>query len=370
MWGVRQSGKSTLLKERYPTAFYVDLLRGNEYVKYSHEPHRLQEELAERDDQFSSRVVIDEIQRVPHLLNEVHWLIENTPVDFALCCSNARKLRRAGVNLLGGRALRYRMFGISAFELGADFDLTQVLNIGYTPRLFGAKNWREYLDTYVNDYVTTEVAQEADLRNLPNFSDFLRSAALADTGIVNFTNVAADCGVAVNTVKNYYDILIDAMHGDWLPSYRTRAKRRIVRSPKFYFTDVGVVNMLAKRNQIEPESAVFGHAFENWVMHELRTYNEYARLHKQFSYWQLSSGSGVDFIVGNMEVAIEAKASNRISNRHLKGLRNLRRDHPEVKQQVVVSLTERSYKTDDEILVLSVQDFVQRLWDGGILETF
>ncbi|MCY4656355.1 MAG: DUF4143 domain-containing protein [Gammaproteobacteria bacterium] len=366
LWGVRQSGKTTLLKERYPDALFVDLLQGEQFDRYRRQPQRLRQELQVNPMARPSRVVIDEVQRVPELLNEVHWLIENEQIAFAICSSNARRLRRGGVNLLGGRALSYRLHGLSARELRDDFNLVHLLNRGFVPRIYDSTRGRDYLDAYVYDYLTTEVAIEAELRNMPAFSEFLTSAALADTEIVNFKNVAADCGVSSQTVKNYYEILVDAMHGDWLPSFRRRPKRRVTQLPKFYFSDVGVVNVLSRRNELERESVSFGHAFENWVFHELQTYMEYTKNRERITYWRLSSGNEVDFIIGDMRIAIEAKAPRRTATRHFKGLRELVKDHPEVSRRILVCSEDTSFVTDDHIEVLSEDDFVLRLWDGEL----
>ena len=367
LWGVRQSGKSTLLRERFPNALVIDLLKAEQFERYRNQPQRLRQELQANHKDRPMRVVIDEIQRVPELLNEVHWLIENEHVSFSMCSSNVHRLRRGGVNLLGGRALRYRLHGISTRELEDDFDLEKLLNTGYVPMFYDAHQWQEYLRAYVYDYLAIEVANEAELRNLPAFSAFLTASAIADTEIVNFTNIASDCGVSSQTVKNYYEILVDAMHGDWVPSFRARPKRRVSQMPKFYFSDVGVVNVLARRNHLERESIYFGHAFENWVFHELQAYIEYSRLREPLSYWRLSSGTEVDFVVGDMRVAIEAKATRRTSTKHFKGLRELNKDHPEVERRVLVCSEDMSYITDDQIEVLSERDFLERLWTGELL---
>ena len=366
LWGVRQSGKTTLLKERFPNALFIDLLQAEQFDRYQREPYRLRQEILGTTTSRARQIVIDEVQRLPMILNEVHSLIENEQIAFAMCSSNARRLRRGGVNLLGGRALRFRLHGLSAYELGDDFDLERLLNTGFVPSIYDSSRWRDYLDAYVYDYLVTEVANEAKLRNLPGFSAFLTSAAISDTEIVNFVNNASDCGVTSQSVKNYYEILVDAMHGDWLPSFRRRPKRRVTRMPKFYFSDVGVVNVLARRNQLERESIGFGQAFESWVFHELQTFNEYRRQREPITYWRLSSGSEVDFILGDMKVAIEAKATRRTSTKHFKGLRELAKDHPEVQRRILVCSEDTSYVTDDRIEVLSENDFVNRLWDGEI----
>lgn len=362
LWGARQTGKSSLLKQLYPEAYYIDLLNSELYYRYQREPHRLRQEIQARTFDPSVRVIVDEVQRVPELLNEVHWLIENENVAFGLCSSSARRLRRGGVNLLGGRALSYRLHGLSAHELRSDFDLVRLLNRGFVPRLHDEQNWQDYLAAYVYQYLGTEIAQEADVRRLPQFSDFLVSAAIADTEIVNFSNVASDCGVSSQTVRNYYEILVDAMHGDWLRPFTKRPKRRVVQMPKFYFSDVGVVNTLARRNSIERESPTFGHAFENWVFHELATYLDYSKTRENLAYWRLSSGIEVDFIVGDMRLGVEAKSTRKVSNKHMKGLRELVKEHPEVERRILICTEDTSFETDDGIEVFSVDDFVKSLW--------
>ena len=175
--------------------------------------------------------------------------------------------------------------------------------------------------------------------------------------------------MSVTTAKSYYEILVDSMAGTWLPAYRRRPKRRLTKLPKFYFNDVGVVNVLARRNALESGSVLFGHAFENWVFHELRAYKEYAAFDEDFSFWRLSGGTEVDFIVGDMLLAIEAKATPHLTNDRLKSLRSLFHDHPETKRRIVVSLVERSYVTNDNIEVMSVDRFTKSLWNGEILDS-
>ena len=199
------------------------------------------------------------------------------------------------------------------------------------------------------------------VRNVPAFAEFLTSAALGDTEQVNFSNIAREAGVSSNTVRSYYEILVDTLLGRWLHVYRRRPKRRLPGTPKFYFADVGVVNHLAQRGAMKPRSELFGIAFENWVHHELVAFNSYTDAYASFSYWRLSTGVEVDFIVNDMAVAIEAKATATVTDQHLKGLRELAKDHPEVRQRVVVSLELRARRTDDGILVLSAAEFVEKL---------
>jgi predicted AAA+ superfamily ATPase len=222
------------------------------------------------------------------------------------------------------------------------------------------------LDAYVGDYLKEEVAAEGLVRNLPVFSEFLSTAALSDTEIVNFSNIARECGVSGHTVKSYFGILEDTLLGRWLPAYRRRPKRRVIGAPKFYFADVGVVNRLALRGELLPGSELYGKAFENWVFHELVVCDACSEADAKLAYWRLASGIEVDFVVNDMQLAVEAKASARITSDHLKGLRHLARDHPRVGRRVVVCLEPKARRTDDGIEILPAATFIRRLWRGEL----
>ena len=319
LWGPRQVGKSTLLRESFPDALWIDLLKSEEFRRYQERPEYLRLELI--NGKKPSRIIIDEVQKVPALLDEVHWLIENENIPFGLCGSSARKLKRGHANLLGGRAIRYNLFGLVSQELGDDFNLEVMLNRGNLPRHYSSDNAQTLLRSYVSDYLKEEVAAEGLVRNLRSFSGFLDVAALSDADPINFSNIARDCGVSSHTVKEYFCILEDTLLGRWLPAYRPRPKRKISCAPKFYFSDVGVVNFLAKRRDLEAGSPLFGKAFENWIFHELNSWNHYSESYFDLFHWRTSQGTEVDFIVGDMELAIEVKATKKISSQHLKGLR-------------------------------------------------
>jgi predicted AAA+ superfamily ATPase len=363
LWGPRQSGKTTLLRERYPGSVWIDLLKADEFRRYATRPELMREELAKSGAKF---VVVDEVQKVPALLDEAHWLHENAGVHFALCGSSARKLKRGHGNLLGGRALRRELYGLSAHELAADFDLNRILNHGTLPRIYASGSPRPLLNAYVADYLKEEVMAEGLVRHLPPFSDFLNAAALTDTEQVNFTNVGRELGVSRETVRGYFEILSDTLLARMLQPYRKRPKRRLSLADKFYFHDVGVVNFLAKRGTLEPGSELYGKAFENWVFHELCCYNSYRERFAEFSFWRLSTGVEVDFIVNDLECAIECKSSAEVQTHHLKGLRELMNEHSRVKKKIVVSREAKSRRTSDGIDILSVPDFMVELWSGGL----
>ena len=367
LWGPRQTGKTTLLKQRYPDALRLDLLKADVFRCYMATPELLREEIEAMGAPAGRQVVIDEVQKVPALLDEAHWLIENRGVRFALCGSSARKARRGAANLLGGRALRFELHGLTAAELGADFDLTRLLNHGYLPRMYEAARPARRLDAYIANYLKEEVAAEGLVRNLPAFAGFLHAAALTDGEITNFSNVAADCAVSSHTAKSYFEILDDTLLGRWLPAYRKRPKRRLVAAPKFYFADIGVVNRLARRGWLAPGSELYGKAFENWVFHELVAFLAYREGDDELAYWRLASGAEVDFVLGDMRLAVEAKASAKITPRHLKGLRSLAKDNPHVARRVIVCLEPRARRTEDGIDLLPVAEFVRRLWRDQLL---
>ena len=372
LWGPRQTGKSTLLRKSYPDARWIDLLKADDFRRYAARPELLRQEMeAERTrrggqagaSRLSRQIVVDEIQKVPALLDEVHWLMERRGCCFALCGSSARKVRRGGANLLGGRAVRRELRGIVARELEDDFDLDRLLNHGCLPRIYRADRPARLLDAYVGDYLKEEIAAEGAVRNIPRFSRFLEAAALSDGEVVNFANIARECGVSGHTARSHFEVLEDTLLGRWLPAYRKRAKRRVVQAPKFYFFDVGVVNRLARRGQVLSGSTDYGKAFENWVFHELATYLGYREVDAGLSYWRLAGGTEVDFIVGDMEVALEAKSSRNVTRDHLKGLRSLVRDHPSVRRRVVVCREPRRRRTSDGIEIVPAREFAFGLWE-------
>ena len=361
LWGPRQAGKSTLLHNLYNNGLWIDLLKSEEYRRFTERPELLREEVEYQKPDY---VVIDEVQRVPPLLNEVHWLYENRNVQFALCGSSARTIRHSSVNLLGGRGLHLELYGFSAFELGEDFNLERMLNHGYFPTIYFGSSVRQLLDAYVSHYIQEEIAAEGLVRRLPVYSQFLTMAALSDGEQVNYSTIARETGVSSETIRGYFEILEDTLLGSFVPAYRRRPKRRILVSPKFYFTDIGIVNFLARRGELAPGSELFGKAFENWVFHELKSYNMYKGRFAEIYFWKLSTGTKVDFLINHIDCAIECKSSQSIKEDHLKGLKELKKEHPEVKRRVIVSLDEKNRMHSDGIEVINYQEFIRRLWQG------
>jgi predicted AAA+ superfamily ATPase len=366
LFGPRQVGKSTILKKTYPKSLYIDFLKSDELMLFQEKPSLLRTEYAAQAGEFP--IIIDEVQKVPLILDEVHWLIENRKIKFVLCGSSARKLKRGKANLLGGRALHFEMHGLVAEELEAAFSLNKILNRGFIPEHYDAdeSEYSALIRSYVGDYLKEEIAADALVRNIPAFTSFLSSAALSDTEPVNFATISRDVGVSAHTIKEHFEILSDTMQGSWLPAYSKRQKRRTRVSPKFYFKDVGVVNFLSRRGKIVPGSELFGKAFENYMYHEIDSYRVYKNPDLSLSYWHLTTGVEVDFIFNDMELAVEVKGVTKIKTDHLKGLRELKEDFHSIKNRYIVCLEERPRITEDGIHILPFRDFIVRLWAGEI----
>ena len=360
-FGARQTGKTTLLKQLFPSARYYDLLKSNEFERLSRSPYLLREEL--QDCPENELVIIDEIQKLPVLLDEVHWLIVNCNLRFILTGSSARKLRRTGVNLLGGRALVNYLFPLVSTELN-DFDLNRALNNGMIPRHYLITDASKRLAGYVGVYLQTEIIQEALVRNLPSFNRFLEAAALTDGEMVVYSNIAADCGVSTVTVKSYFEILADTLFGFYVPAYTKTIKRKLIQAPKFYLFDVGVTNYLLKRGHLKQGSPEYGHAFEHFIIQELRAYLGYNGKQDALSYWRTGSGIEIDAVLGDAEVGLEIKSSTEVKGHQLKGLLSFGQDYPNARL-IIVSL-DLNPRRKDNIEIMPYKDFLKELWLGKI----
>jgi len=362
LWGARQTGKSTLLKTLFPNALRLDLLLSNEYKRLLEKPDILREVvLANLNMQ---PVIIDEIQRIPELLNEVHWLISNHGVRFILSGSSPRKILRSGANLLGGRALRYELYPLISAEI-PDFDLLRAINHGLLPRHYDAANPQKMISAYIGNYLRDEIVAEARIRNVGSFTRFLEVAALTNGEIVNYTNIATDCGVSAITVKEYFQILEDTLIGRYLPSFQKRPKRRIITAPKFYLFDVGIANNLLNRGKIEPGTELFGKAFEHFIYQEIYAHSRYSEKEYPIYYWRTASQLEIDFVLGDHEVAIEVKATEQANMRHLKGLKAFAEEY-EMKKLILVS-NDPLPRLVGNILILPWKVFLERLWNGEII---
>lgn len=362
LWGARQTGKSTLLKKLYPDALYFDLLLGSEFDRFLRNPSLLREILTISGS--DGPVIIDEIQRIPSLLNEVHWLIVNKNIQFILSGSSPRNILRSGANLLGGRALRHELYPLVSAEI-PDFNLLEALNRGLLPRHYLSASPDKLLSAYIGSYLRDEILAEAKIRNIASFSRFLEAAAFSNGEMVNYSNISAECGVSSPTVKEYFQILEDTMTGRFLQSYQKKPKRRVILAPRFYFFDIGVANYLLKRGRIEQGGEVFGKVFEHFIYLELYAHSHYSGINYPISYWRTTSQIEVDFILGENEVAIETKSSSLVNQRHLKGLKSFSEEY-KVKKSIVVS-TDPYPRKIDNITVLPWHDFLKMLWAGEII---
>lgn len=366
LWGPRQTGKSTLIRTMFPRAKRYDLLLAEVYRGLIDRPELIREECLAAGLDGDSQVdpiVIDEVQRIPELLNEVHWLAENRGLRFLLCGSSARKLKRGGGNLLGGRAVRYQLHPLVYPEI-PDFSLERALNTGLLPRHYPSARPRRLIQAYVGDYLREEIAAEALTRNIPAFSRFLEVAALSNGELINYNTIAAECGVSAPTAKGYFQILEDTLIGSFVPAFRRRAKRRVVGAPRFYFFDIGVVAHLTGRGHVQPGSELFGRAFEHFIFMEVSAYSSYSGSFFPISFWRTTSGHEVDFIFE--DVALEVKSTSRIQDRHLKGTRAFKEEF-NIARYLVVSRESAPRQTSDGILILPWRDFLDRLWSGAIV---
>ncbi len=367
LWGPRQTGKSTLLRERFPDAPYYDLLLAAEFRRLSARPGLLREECEAwlgKGGRQSLPVVIDEIQKLPDVLDEVHSLISRKGLRFVLCGSSARKLVRGGGNLLGGRAVRLELFPLTSVEL-PEFSLERALNHGLLPPHYLAEDPQPLLQAYVGQYLREEVLAESLTRNLPAFQRFLEVAALSNGQVVNFSSMAREVGLSAPSIRGYFEILTDTLIGCWVPAWRKRAKRRVVESPRFYFFDVGLINELAHRGALKPGSVEFGAAFEHLLFMEMRAHSAYRPPGYPISYWRTSSGYEVDFVLGDGSVAIEAKATENPASDHLRGLQAWREEQKS-KRCILVSRVPRARKTADGIEILPWQSFLRQLWNDEL----
>ncbi len=368
LWGPRQTGKSTLLRALFPHSIRFDLLLSTEYQRLLRRPNIIREQcLAAGLDATSQKdpIIIDEIQKIPILLDEVHWLMENKGLRFILCGSSARKLRHGHANLLGGRAIRYELYPLICSEI-PDFSLIKALNSGLIPRHYDAAKPARLIQSYVGDYLKEEIVAEALTRNIPAFSRFLEIAALSNGEILNFTNIARECGVSSPTVKEYFQILEDTLIGGQLPAFRKRKKRRLITSPKFYFFDLAPVIHLSRRGTILQGSELFGRAFEHFIWMEIIAHASYSELFYPVCFWRTSSGVEVDFILGDHEISIEVKSTKLANDSHLKGLRRFKEEYS-IRRSILVSLDFNPRRTEDNIEILPWNIFLEQLWEGKVI---
>ena len=361
LFGPRATGKTTLIRRKLAkNATIIDLLDSRYFMRLSAAPHDLESIV---DAGSAHIIVIDEIQRIPELLNEIQRLIENRRVTFLLTGSSTRKLRRGKANLLAGRVWEARMFPFIHREL-PDFDLGRYLRYGGLPAVYLSDYPEEELDAYVNTYLREEVLAEGLIRRLPPFSRFLRSIALSNGEIVNFTKMANDCQVSPSTVTEYVGLLEDTLIGFILPAWIRSRKRKAIKTGKFYFFDPGVTHALAGTETLDRNSNLYGKSFEQFMGMELRAYLSYRRKKLALSYWRSTNGHEVDFLLGE-KTAIEVKASKKISRNDFKGLKYLKEEGV-FQNFILVSQDPISTRTEG-ILALPWRKFLTDLWKDRFL---
>jgi len=354
LFGPRQTGKSWLIQRTLDQYTTYDLLDNETYLNLAQNPKRLEEEW----DQKSFIIVIDEIQKLPLLLNQVHRMIEKYGIHFLLTGSSARKLRRGGINLLGGRARSKILHPLIYIEIKKQFQLNKALNRGLLPAVYFSDAPEEDLKAYAGDYLRQEIAAEGLTRNVPAFSRFLEVAALCNGTMINYSNIASDAQVPRRTVQEYFQILLDTLLVFEVPAWKASVRRKPVNRSKFYFFDTGVLRYLQCRSEVKAGSPEFGELFVTYLAHELKAFTDYqgGRVH----YWRSTLGYEVDFIL-NEETAIEVKAKKNITDRDLSGLKALR-DEKKFKQYIIVTL-EKNPRKVGYIHILPWQTFLDMLWD-------
>lgn len=355
LFGPRQTGKTTLIGQQlsgYPTYNLLDQVL---FVRLSRNPALIRESLTED----TSIVVIDEIQKMPHLLNEVQIMIQEQGIRFLLTGSSARSLRRKGVNLLGGRARSRALHPFVRIELGERFDLDRTLEHGLLPPIYFSDSPTEDLAAYSGDYLKEEVAAGAIVRNIGAFSRFLETAAHAHGEMINFSAMANDSQVPTSTVREYYEILKDTFIAHEVPALTESRKRKAISTSKYYLFDIGLARHLQGRRGLAPRTAEYGSAFESYIFQEIKAFCDYHRLDTP-RYWRSKSQFEVDFVFEDL--AVETKAKTNVSSRDLKGLRALREENL-FTHYLLVSM-EPAPRVVDGISVLPWSDFLDRLWGG------
>ncbi len=367
LWGPRKTGKTTYLRDVFPGSLSFDFLKTDLAFEFAKKPSLLREQLlAKNPARLNAPVVLDEVQKVPTVLDEVQWLIENKNLRFILCGSSARKLKRGKANLLGGRAWRFEMFPLVSAELPR-VDLLQALNRGMIPDHYFRDSWRKSLDGYIRDYLKEEVFAEGLTRNIPAFARFFDAVGYSHGEMINFSNIARDAGVDSKTVKEYFQILVDTLLGRIVEPFAKKPSRQVIsRAPKFFLFDVGVAGAIVKRLIPEARGPVFGRAFEHFIFTELAAHSSYRELGYAIRYWRTKSGLEVDFILGDGEVAVEVKGSSRIDDREFRALASFRDEY--TPNKAIIVCNEREERQFANIRLMPWRVFLAALWAGEIIK--
>ena len=360
LFGARQTGKTTLVRQQLPDAIYYNLNEANVISELSARPELIRRRLPPGPQ----TVVIDEIQKFPSLLNEAQAIIDSRPdVRLVMTGSSARSLRRHGVNLLGGRAAQFRLFPFTTEEVGPEH-IESILRHGSLPPFWNLEDPFDLLETYASTYIQEEIRAEGYIRNLQTFSRFLEVAALSHGEVINYAKIGSDAGVPPRTVAEHFQLLEDTLVGYSVASYQSAGRRKPVSTAKFYFFDIGVAHELTRRHELGPKTPDYGRALEHLVMLELKAWLSYTRSTDPLTFWRTYTQHEVDFVIGN-HTGIEVKAKNRVTDRDLKGLKVLHVEAP-LKRRIVVSLEEQTWRSDDGIEVLPAAEFFRQLWTTGL----
>lgn len=363
LFGPRATGKSTLIHTQLGNGVFVlDLLRNNLLMRLSDRPSDLEDLIAAAHPR-PKVVVIDEVQKVPALLNEVHRLIETQKFKFLLTGSSARALRRGGTNLLAGRAWIAHLFPLCSQEI-PDFNLERYLRYGGLPNVYKNEKPQEELDAYVQTYLREEVLAEGIIRKLPPFARFLKVAALSNGTQVNLTQVGSDAQVSPSTVREYFSILEDTLVGFYLESWTSSKKRKASTTAKFYFFDTGVTHTLAGTTVLDRNSNLYGTSFEQFIGMEIRAYLDYRRLKFPLTFWRTTNGVEVDYLIGE-EIAVEIKSTTRVSRGNTDGLKTLQEEG--VFNQFILVTQDPLEASRDGITALHWQTFLERLWGDQLI---
>lgn len=358
LFGPRQTGKSTLVEQTFPESIRYDLLESDTYRRLNAHPETLRNELMLKKPAIA---VIDEIQKIPELLDEVHLLIEKKKINFLLTGSSPRKLKKKGVNLLGGRARIRYLHPYSCRELSTDFSLQKALNYGLLPSVYDSTTPEDDLQDYVGSYLQNEIANEGVTRNVPAFTRFLEVAALSNAKMLNYQAIGSDAEVKTSTVNNYFQILEDTLIGFRLEPWLKSKNRKAITTPKFYFFDSGVCRRLQGRKNIAEGTTEFGEFFETWLLHEVNCYFHYQNTSGKMNYWRSTSGFEVDLIL-NHDTAIEIKAKKNFNLNDLKGLKALK-EEKKFKNYLLVAMVPEPLVIDS-FPVIPYTEFIERLWSG------
>lgn len=363
LFGPRATGKTFLISQQFSAKdiVIINLLRGDLYMRLKSAPYEL-EEIIRIVDQ-PSLIVIDEVQRIPELLNEVHRLIEENHWTFLLTGSSARTLKRSGVNLLAGRAWQTQLFPLTSNEI-PNFDLSRYLQYGGLPPVYLGEEPVENLHAYVNTYLKEEIQAESLVRKMASFTRFLEVAALTSGKMLNYAEIASDTGVPAATVRDYYQILEDTFIGFMVNAWTKTLKRKAISRTKFYLFDLGVKNTLAHIDSLPPKSDLYGQAFEHFIAMEIRAYLSYRRSKQELCYWCSTHGVEVDFIVGN-DLAIEVKTTNQVQDKHIKNLKLLEEEN--ICQRYILVSLDKINRKKGVVEILYWKDFLERLWNDELI---